>query len=152
MDQDSAGIEAIKRSIPVLEKRSLTTTVVVAPDKDPDESLKNNPVAFKIAVKNAAEVYDFMIEKAIKENDPKTAEGKKKITDQILPLLSLVQNEIVKEHYLKKLSQEIDTSFESLLKQIDKKNEEPEKKITNQKVKIERREMLEEYLLGLIVS
>ena len=152
LDQDSAGIEAIKRSIPVLEKRSLTTTVVVAPDKDPDESLKNNPVAFKIAVKNAAEVYDFMIEKAIKENDPKTAEGKKKITDQILPLLSLVQNEIVKEHYLKKLSQEIDTSFESLLKQIDKKNEEPEKKITNQKVKIERREMLEEYLLGLILQ
>lgn len=152
LDQDSAGIEAMKRSIPVLEERGLIISVIVPQEKDPDEALKKNPVNFKKAIKNDTEVYDFFIEKLIKENDAETATGKKKITDEMLPLISAIQNEIVKEHYLKKLSQKINTSYETLIRQIDKKEEAADKNEILKVKKADRREMLEEYLLALILQ
>lgn len=150
LDQDSAGIEAMKRSIPILEKRGLTITVIVTDGKDPDEAIKSNPVNFKKAIKNDVEVYDYLISKLKEENDPKTASGKKKITDEIFPLISSIQNEVIKEHYLKKLSQEIDTSVDSLVKQIDKKTDEKKEAQILRVEKRDRREILEEYLLALI--
>lgn len=150
LDQDSAGIEAMKRSIPVLEKRNLLISIILLDGKDPDESIKNNPVEFKKAIKKDREIYDYLIEKSISENDL-SATGKKKITDEILPLLGNIQNEIIKEHYLKKLSEEIDISMESLIRQIDKKDEIQEKPFIKTN-KQDRREMLEEYLLALIVQ
>lgn len=151
LDQDFAGIEAMKRSIPVLEKRGLMITVIVPSGKDPDEAIKKDPGAFKRAIKNDIEIYEFLISKLISENDIGLASGKKAVTDEILPLVSVIQNEIVKEHYLKKLSQEVNTSYESLIRQLDKKKEE--KEVAFQKIqKHSRREMLEEYLLALIIQ
>lgn len=152
LDQDSAGIEAVKRSLPVLEKRGFSITVIIPADKDPDEAIKKNPTAFKKAIRNDTEVYDFLISKFTKENDTNTAAGKKKITDEMLPLISVIQNEIVKEHYLKKLSEAIDTSYDSLLKQIEKKEESGEEKVFQKIQRANRRELLEEYLLGMILQ
>ena len=151
LDQDSAGIEAMKRSIPVLEKRGLMITVIVPSGKDPDEAIKKNPPAFKKAIKNDIEIYEFLISKLISENDMSLASGKKAVTDEILPLISLIQNEIVKEHYLKKLSKEVNTSYDSLTRQLDKKKED--KELVFQKIqKHSRREMLEDYLLALVIQ
>jgi len=152
LDQDSAGIEAIKRSIPVLEKRGLNITVIIPDEKDPDEAIKKNPSSFKKAIKNDIEVYDFLISKFIKENDVNSAVGKKKVADEMLPLLSAIQNEVVKEHYLKKLGEVIDTSYDSLVKQIDKKEDNKEEKVFQKVQRTNRRELLEEYLLGLILQ
>jgi DNA primase len=152
LDQDSAGIEAIKRSIPVLEKRGLIISFINTGEKDPDEALKKNPTGFKIAIKNGIEVYDYLISKYTSENDVKSASGKKKITDEMLPLISAIQNEIVKEHYLKKLSDAIDTSYDSLQKQIGRKDDIREEKVFQKVQKSNRKELLEEYLLGLIIQ
>ncbi len=152
LDQDSAGIEAVKRSLPVLEKRGLTITLVIPEGKDPDEAIKKDPIGFKKAIKNDIEVYDYLISKFVGENDLNTAVGKKKITDEILPLLRMIQNEIIKEHYLKKLSQVIDTSLESLQKQLDKKDDSTKQNIILKTRGVSRREMLEEYLLSLIIQ
>ncbi len=153
LDQDSAGIEAMKRSIPVLEKRGLTITVITTEEKDPDEAIKKNPVAFKKAIKEDKEVYDFLISKLVRENDINTGIGKKEITDELLPLINLIQNEIVKEHYLKKLSEAINISYDSLEKQLDKKEDKNEETVKAFKLqKGDRREMLEEYLLSLVIQ
>lgn len=155
LDQDSAGIEATKRSLPILEKRNLTAIVVVPQDaKDPDEALNKNPVNFKKAIKEAPGIYDFFISYFKEKYGTKTGEAKKKITEEILPSLSLVQNEVVKEHYLKKLATEIEISFESLLKEVDKitKGTKQEEEKNEIKEKVNRRQMLEEYLITLIVQ
>lgn len=152
LDQDSAGIEAMKRSIPILEKRGLAITVIATDGKDPDEAIKKDPIGFKKAVKNDIEVYDFLISRLTKENDPKTAIGKKKITDEIFPLISSMQNEIVKEHYLKKLSHEIDISLDSLVRQLDKKRDDKKIGESTKIEKRDRKEILEEYLLALIAQ
>jgi len=152
LDKDSAGLMALKRSIPILEKRGLFITVVDYPEKDPDESIKKSPLEFKKAIKGQVEVYEYLLELLISENDIETASGKKRITDEMLPLISVINNEIIKEHYLKKLSEKINISFDSLLKQIDKKAEFVEEKIIVKKQKGSRREILEEYLLALILQ
>lgn len=151
-DSDDAGISAMKRSIPVLERRGLTITVITLSGKDPDEEIKSNPLAFKKAIKNDREIYDFLISKLVRENDLSTGIGKKKVTDEILPLISLIQNEVVKEHYLKKLSESIDTSQDALEKQIVRKGTKEEKDVIDKALKGDRRQMLEEYLLSLIIQ
>ena len=63
---DAAGQEALKRSLPLLEKKNLTTTVIVLPNgKDADESIHNDPSAFKKAVHEDVGVYDYLLEKAM---------------------------------------------------------------------------------------
>jgi len=148
----AAGSEALKRSIPVLEKTGLSISVIKLDGKDPDEVIKKDPIIFKKAVKNDIEVYDFLISKLVNENDITKASGKKKVSDEILPLISSIQNEVVKEHYIKKLSKEIDTSYDSLAKQIYKKESEKTEKVFQKIQNKDRREVLEEYLLALILQ
>ncbi len=155
LDQDEAGFEAMKRSLLFLERRGLTTTVIMLKNaKDPDEAIKKNPLLFKKALKEDVGVYDYLIEKIVLENDKQKIEGKKKITDELLPLISQISNEIVKEHYLKLLSSKIDVSIDSLQKQLNKVQagiKEDEIKVIR-KDKKKRREILEEYLLAIIIQ
>lgn len=155
-DMDLAGQQAITRSLPILEKKGLTTTVIIVTNgKDADEAIKNNSFAFKQAVKHDVSVYDFILEKALKTFDKTTALGKQKIADNFLPFISSIQNEIVKEHYIRKLSSELSTSYESIAKELlrfEKKIED--KKILKEAIKERknREEILEEYLVALIIQ
>ena len=155
LDMDEAGFEAIKRSMPIIEKKSLTTTIVVVPNgKDPDEAIKKNAAAFKKALKDDIGVYDFLIDKFLSLYDKTSSQGKGRIVEEMKPLLSAVENEVVREHYVKKLSKEIDTSIESITKEIDKyqSGKKSEKVAVGTSDKRKRREILEEYLIALIVQ
>jgi DNA primase len=155
LDQDNAGFEATRRSLEVLEKKGLTTSIIVVKDaKDPDEALKKNPAEFKKAVREASGVYDYLVDKFVSENNKDSAQGKKAIADNLLPLFANISNEIIKEHYLKKLSTIFEISLESLLKEVEKlkKKDLEDKILIPQKDKRTRREVLEEYLIALIVQ
>jgi len=155
LDMDAAGFEATKRSLPIIEKKSLTTTIVVMQNgKDPDEAIKDNSGAFKKALNEDIGVYDFLITKFLSIYDRKTSVGKGKIVEEMKPLLASIGNEVVKEHYIKKLSKEIDTSLESVTKEIDKYHDvqKAEKVSAGVQDKRKRREVLEEYLIALIVQ
>lgn len=156
LDQDSAGQEAMKRSIGPIERRKLIAQVAqFSEGKDPDELLKTNPLLFKKAVKEAVGLYDFLFEKTLLVHNKTTVEGKKKIGDELLPLLSAIENEIVKEHYLRKLSSELATSYESLVRQAEKLVRTGGIRLVEkeqEKDKQNRRELLEEYLLALLIQ
>jgi DNA primase len=155
LDQDEAGLEAAKRSLVLLEKRDLITTIIIIPNgKDPDEAIKSDPIAFKKAVKNDVGIYDFLVEKIVSQNDKATMDGKRKIAEELLTFFAHIGNEVVKEHYLKKLSKEIDTSLESLQKQLEKiqTGAKTEEVLINRKSRKSRRDVLEEYLLSLIIQ
>lgn len=154
-DADNAGQDAIIRSIPHLEKKGLTITVIVPPNgKDPDEVLHTDPALFKQAVKHDIPVYDYLLEKIVGHIDATTAEGKKRATNVVLPFLHAIENEVVKEHYLKKLAQLLDTSYESVVRQEARLavHGGEESMLKMAKDKRPRREVLEEYVLGLILQ
>lgn len=154
LDQDEAGFEATKRSLSLIEKKGLTTNIVILKDaKDPDEAVKKDPIAFKVALKESLNIYDYLISFYTTENINKGIEGKKQITQNLLPLLSQISNEIIKEHYIKKLSKNIDTSTEAIDREINKLQKSQEDKIiVPQQSKRSRREVLEEYLTALIIQ
>ncbi|HSW97393.1 MAG TPA: DNA primase [Candidatus Saccharimonadales bacterium] len=154
-DGDKAGQEAIKRSLSILEKKGLTTTVIVTPDgKDADESIKHNPTAFKIAVKNDIDIYEYLFDQTLKQYDADTAEGKRYIGDSLLPLFNNIQNEIIKEHHLRKLSRALDISQDTLVREMTRlgKREIIKKDVVIPKVQKSGEEIREDYLLSLIVQ
>ena len=154
-DGDKAGQEAIKRSLEVVEKKGLTPTVIEIPGgKDPDESLKTSPGQFKKAVDHDIGIYDYLYDKALSEVDITTIFGKEKFSDLMLPVVAKIQNAIIKEHYLKKISTAMDISYESIVRELGKVREprrQPKQEPT-QKAKRAKEELLEEYLLGLIIQ
>ncbi len=151
-DTDPAGTEAQRRSIEIIEREGMTVTVVVPPQgKDPDELLNENPLAFKKAVQNDINIYDFIIDTALKESDSKEASGKKRILERTLPYLSNIENEVIKEHYLKKLANALDATLEALMKQADKSRKpQDETPKPSARAQLPREEVAEIYLISLI--
>lgn len=154
-DGDNAGQNAIKRSLAVVEKKGLTPTVIEIPGgKDPDEALSKEPGVFKKAVREDSGIYDYLLEKAISQADLTTIEGKKQVSLQLLPVISHISNEIVKEHYIKKISNALDTSYESIVKEMQRLTIPEKTEVVQlvQKAKRNKEEVLEEYLLALILQ
>ncbi len=155
-DQDKAGFDALKRSLPILEKRGLATHVLVLPNgKDPDEAIKKSPLDYKKAVKHPIDVYDFLLEKNVELFDKKSVEGKKKISEELIPILANIENEILKEHYLKKLAAELEVSLESIYRQMEKIKKQETQLVTKTSVTKDTRirsEILEQYILSLILQ
>lgn len=154
-DGDPAGKDAIKRSLPIIEKKGLMTTVVVIGGaKDPDEALKTNEGEFKKAVKHDIGIYDYLLSQAITTYDPTTPEGKKRIADELLLIFASIENEIVKEHYLRMLSRALDTSYESIIREIGRHEKKDVMRVEQmiKKDKKTREELLEEYLVALILQ
>jgi DNA primase len=153
-DTDLAGTEAQKRSIALLEKEGIQAAVIIPPEgKDPDELLREQPALFKKALKQEISVYDFIIDSAIKSVDVTTPEGKRSILDETLPILSQIDNEVIKEHYLKKLAQDLHTSYESVVRQSQKRTTKPKiLPMAPEKQDKSREEKTESYLLGLLIQ
>lgn len=155
-DFDKAGQDALKRSVPLLEKRGLQVSVVqIGEGKDPDEAIRHDPVSFKKAVEKDTGIYDFLLDQVLTMFDKATAEGKQRISQDLLPTLGAIENEIIKEHFLKKLAKELDTSYESIIKQLErmqKKESVGIQLVRQPKDTRKREEILEEYLLALILQ
>ena len=156
LDSDSAGQEATKRSLPILERHGMTTTAIVLPGgKDPDEAIKTDPIAFKKAVKHDVPIYDVLLERALISFSSSTAEGKKRIGEDVLPHISRISNEIVKEHYLHLLAKMLSTSMEALTREMErlaKKEIVKADPIILNKTQRPREDVLEEYAIALVVQ
>ncbi|HVA96137.1 MAG TPA: DNA primase [Candidatus Acidoferrales bacterium] len=154
-DGDKAGQEAIKRSLAVVEKKGLTPTVIEIPGgKDPDEALQKEPGLFKKAAHEDVNIYDYLFEKTLASVAIETVDGKKQFADLLLPVIATVKNEIIKEHYIKKISSELDTSYESIVRELEKIQQPrvTKQQEVQEKQKRSKEELLEEYLLALIVQ
>ncbi len=156
LDSDSAGQEALKRSLSILERKGMTTTVIAIPGgKDPDEAIKTDAIAFKKAVKHDIPVYDVILELTLQKYSKDSAEGKKHIGLELLPHIAQISNEIVKEHYLHLLSKTLNTSYETLTREIEKIAKRDIIKadpVMINKTQRPREDILEEYLTALVVQ
>lgn len=148
-DQDPAGTDAQRRALEIIEKHGLSSSVITLEGgKDPDELVNTNPHVFKKSIKNEINIYDFIIDSAVIEFNPSTADGKRKILAKVLPMLAPLENEVVKEHYLKKLATQLDTTLSSIVKETEKRTSSPKRVEKAQSKK----ETIEEYLTSLIVQ
>jgi len=125
MDADTAGIESIKRGIDEAEKFDFEIRVVTIDfAKDPDEALKKDPDKFKKLITKSVPIYDFLIEAAQKKYPEESAFAKKKIGEEVIPMIEKISNPIVRTFYVKKLAGILEVSentVENLTLQLKRK-------------------------------
>jgi len=121
LDSDIAGDKAARRGIDVAESVGLDMRVAVMPTgKDPDEAAREDDVGLKKALKNAIPIYDYFIESIKKRFDLTNAFGKQKASEELLPILSKIENGIVQGHYIKKTAEAFGVSEEAVVDGIKK--------------------------------
>lgn len=121
LDDDAAGIAAIKRAVEVSEKRGLEIKVVqIEGGKDPDEIARNYPNKWKELVDNAVDVYEFVMTKSLKQNDIGTVSGIKKVTEEVVPFLVKIENSVVREVWSKKLAEKLGVEASTVKLEIER--------------------------------
>lgn len=125
MDADVAGIESIKRGIDEAEKFDFEIRVVTIDfAKDPDEALKKDPDKFKKLISKPIPIYDFLISSAQKKYPEESAFSKKKIGEEVIPVIEKISNPIVRTFYVKKIAAVLEISentVENLISQLKRK-------------------------------
>ncbi len=136
-DADQAGINASERAIAIASNAGVNLSIVnLISGKDPDELIKNDKEKWLQSINNNIYVVDWLINRYQKIYDLNSAEGKKKFTDVLLPVIKNLKDEVEKEHYLVKISEIIQIDRQALdkksanysnvnpiLKKIKKNNE-----------------------------
>jgi DNA primase len=121
LDQDLAGDQAARRGIEMAENQGMMIRVVETKQgKDPDEIAQKNPKLWQELVKKAVPVYDYLMDSAFARFDGQTIEGKRKISEELIPILAKITNEIVCDHYVRQLSQRLKIGEEAIFKEIEK--------------------------------
>ena len=156
LDSDLAGDAAARRGIEIADAAGMDMRVVTLPSgKDPDDAARDNPGLLKKAIKDAVPVYDYFLSSATSRFDAATAYGKKKISDELVPTLTKIDNPIVQNHYVKKLAITIGTSEDSIAESMRRTKQaagralEPE---TPARAVTTRPEKLETYILALLLQ
>jgi len=159
LDQDLAGDQAARRGIEMAENQGMMIRVVETKQgKDPDEIAQKNPSLWQELVKKAVPVYDYLLDSAFARFDGNSIEGKRKISEEIIPVLAKISNEIVRDHYIRQLSERLKIGEEAIVKEIEKAKTNQSQIGAGQALFGQRsiqdkeksqREILEEYLLSL---
>jgi len=159
LDSDSAGQEAIKRAVVIAEQMDLSIRVVqITGGKDPGDVATANPRSWREMVRGAVLYWDFLIDSAFSRNDPKTGEGAKTISVEVIPAIAQISNSVMRAHYVSELAKKLKVPEESIYSEIDRTNKKKELNILKQTVtsiekgQTSRREEMEEYLLSLALQ
>lgn len=156
-DMDVAGDSASRRGIELLDIAGVNIKVVrlAGGVKDPDEFAQKDSEGFRKAIKSASNIYDYLIGSTIARNNPKTPEGKKKIGQEILPVLSKISDDLIRAHYTTKLAKELELDPAFISEAIEKKRDlsvMPAAININEKDNVKNVSVLEEYFLALFLA
>lgn len=122
MDADEAGNVAIKRSVELAEKRGMSIKVVqIEGGKDPDEIARNHPEKWRDLVEKSVDVYEYVMDGALRKYDISKVEGIKKITEEVVPYLAKIENEVVREVWSKRLAEKLGVATKGVLGEVEKK-------------------------------
>lgn len=161
LDSDVAGDAASRRGIEIADRAGLDIRVASMPTgKDPDEAARNDPGLFKKALIAAQPIYDYFIASALARYDVKESFGKRKISDELLPVITKIDNPIVQGHYVKKLAAALGVSEDAVsdgmrkfarTQSVGRKEQSSGEKEESGKVR-GREENLELYVLAILLQ
>ena len=150
LDSDKAGDAATRRGIEIADKAGLNIKIVtLSGAKDPGEYAIENPEGWKKAIKDAIPVYDFYIKSAVDRHGLEAA-GKRKIGQELLPVISQIADEIVKAHYIKLLARTLEVDEADIRNQLAKIVNPVNAQMTN--VQMVKSNILEEYMVELALK
>jgi len=120
-DSDQAGIQAAKRSVVLFLKEQVNARILVLPDgHDPDTFLaKWGTDAFLEQSKNAYGMIAFLIDTSLKEHG-ETIKGKINVINELKPILSEIDDAVVRSLYIKEISQRLNVDESSVFAEVRK--------------------------------
>lgn len=162
LDADSAGEAAVKRGIEIADKAGLNIRIAQPKyGKDPDECARHSPLMWRKSIAESMPIFDFYLQSAVHQFNPIKPEGKKRISEELIPLISKINNEIIKAHYIKKLANILDTNEEAVIQEIERNNNlkkinyRKQIDLSSKRIKLKeqtRKDRLEEFILSLILQ
>jgi DNA primase len=115
-DMDSAGYNALKKSVVLAEKNNFAVKVInLTPYKDIDEFITNKGKDKYIeTIIKAEEFPTFAINYETQDSDMSLYEEKIKLIESILPIINKIPNQIRKSFYLSELNRITKIPFDSI--------------------------------------
>ena len=127
-DMDVAGNSATKRGINLAQKEEFNIRVVIMPKGlDPADIILQHPEDWKNLVKSAKTIMEFYFESAFSSHDASTAEGKKEISNILIPVIANIPNKIEQSHWIGELSKKLGVSEQSIEEEIKRQAKKIEK-------------------------
>lgn len=109
-DMDQAGEMATRKSLKLCFEKGMNVKVVELPSgKDAADLAKSDPEALKNSVEKAKNAMEYLLGKSLIRFDKKQVEGKKKIAEDLLEMMTFLSSELEKSHWIKKLAEELET-------------------------------------------
>ena len=120
-DMDVAGNFATKRGADLAQSQGFEIKVVEMPEgADPADVSLGDPKKWAELVSRAKELNAFYFDTTIAKFDKNSPEGKKAISEILLPRIKQIPNKIVQYHWIKKLARVLDVSEEVVVEQMKK--------------------------------
>ena len=157
-DQDSAGIQATERAIPIAQEVGVRLSIIdIEGGKDPDDLIKENPAQWQQTIEQSKYVMDWLIDKYSATLDLTTAEGKRNFTDRTLATLASVKDAVERSHYVDHIAALIKVdkvSVQTKLDALEKKGKRlPKKRIKADLAQLKNQDQIksayQDLLLGL---
>jgi len=120
-DVDLAGIEASRRAIGLAHAEDFSVRIVdIEGGKDPADIVLKNPAEWQEMVSRAVDGVTFFLKKALAGHTAADPLAKRKIGEEVLPLISDISNEIEKAHWVRELSRVLKITEEALWRELGK--------------------------------
>ena len=124
-DADKAGLAATERAIPIASKVKVSLSIITIPSgKDPDELIQQDPAAWVSAIESPSYALDWLIERYQQQLDISSAEGKRKFSDIMLPVVRDLNDAVERDHYLNTIADLIAVSRQALEQKYDQATQE----------------------------
>lgn len=118
-DMDSAGQKAARKSAELALSLGLSVSIVgIEGGKDAAELARENVESLRQSIANAIPAPEYFLRSALREHDAKTAEGKRRIAEDMASLLRFVSRDIEKFFWVKTLSERIGVPEELLVRMM----------------------------------
>ncbi|HSH17979.1 MAG TPA: DNA primase [Candidatus Saccharimonadales bacterium] len=129
-DADKAGINATERAIPIASKVGVSLSMISISNnslgaKDPDELIKQDAGAWRQVIEQNQYALDWLIERYKGQLDLGSAEGKRKFSDVLLPVVRQLQDSVERDHYIQELARTLGVSREALAAKYQQTTKSP---------------------------
>ena len=121
-DMDVAGDKATKRGVELAVQEGFNVKVIVMPrGKDPADmsTTESGQEEMDKLITEAGSVMDFYLASALSAFDKTTPEGKRKIGNEVLPILIKIPSKIEQAHWIKRLAEELDVTEQIIAEELN---------------------------------
>jgi len=115
-DSDEAGVRALTKSIVLLEKFELASSVAILPEgEDPADILTaKNSSPMSSLLENSIDGFDYLLNHALSRHNSDSPTGKEEVMRDMIPFLESVGSDVKREGYMQIIAESLGVEIESV--------------------------------------